>query len=557
MNNTELANLLFDSNVKPIQHWFDKYPARNLPAGAEVTRVAPSPTGFLHLGALYMSLIDRRVSSDTKGVFFLRIEDTDTEREVPGAKKLIVEGLELFGITFDEGFIDGEKQFGAYAPYLQTERKDSYTSFARELVMKGRAYPCFMTKEELTAQREKQEAEKVRPGYYGKYAVWRDAPLEKVEEKLKSGAPYVLRFKAMGDQNVKRAFKDEFLGDIQVPQNDEDFVLLKANGIPTYHFAHVVDDRLMGVNFVIRGNEWVSSIGKHLELWESLEFSIPKYGHLAPINKKEGSTVRKLSKRKDPEANIMRYIELGYPTDAVVGYLYRLANPSFDDWWQAEKRVSVWDFPFTTSELQKSGNGPLIDLKKLDDISSDIVALMSAKEVADRMIAWATAYDQKFADVIVAERAYLEQILGIERDSDKPRKDIINWSVGRDSISYFFDSLFDINKTKQSIVDEKVDGTLKDISEGLIAAMSDDKFYTTDSLDIWLGEVKVLAADLGFATEKGQLKENPDKYKGDFATFMKVLRLAITGVNRTPNLFYVLKVMGKDRVVNRIKMASK
>ncbi len=555
MNNTQLADLLFKPDtVKPIQYWFDKYPERNLPAGAEVVRLCPSPTGFLHIGALYMAVINRRIADDTKGVFYLRIEDTDADREVVGARALIVKGFDEFKIKFDEGFIDGEKQFGEYGPYLQSQRKDIYTSFAREMVLKGRAYPCFMTKDELDLQRKEQEADKVRPGYYGKYAKWRDASIEQIQEKINAGVPYVLRFKSMGDQNKKRSFSDVFLGDIQVPQNDEDLVLLKVNGIPTYHFAHIVDDYLMRTTFVIRGEEWLSSVGRHLELWEALDFAIPKYGHLAPINKQDGSTVRKLSKRKDPEADIMGYVRLGYPTDALIGYLYRLANPSFDDWWQTEKRGSVWDFPFNIEELKRGGRGPLIDIKKLDDISSDIVAMMSAKEVADRMIAWAEVNDPEFATLVSSDRTYFEQILNIERDSEKPRKDITNWSVGRDAVSYFFDSKFDASQTKQAMVEVGLDThMMSSIAKDLIGELSADKFYNTGSLDAWLGEVKTLSEKLGFATDKKIMKENPSAYKGDFATFMKIVRMAITGRDRTPNLFYVLKVMGKERVGERIK----
>ena len=556
MNNLDLATLLFGADVKPIQFWFDKYPARNLPSTAEITRLCPSPTGFLHIGALYMGVINRRIANDSKGVFYLRIEDTDTDREVQGARALIVSGMEEFGIKFDEGFIDGEKQFGAYAPYLQTQRRDIYASFARELVLRGRAYPCFMTREELDIQRSQQEAEKVRPGYYGKYATWRDAPIEKIQEKLKNNTPYVLRFKSMGDQNVKRSFKDEFLGDIQVPQNDEDFVLLKTNGIPTYHLAHIIDDYLMRTTFVIRGREWLSSVGKHLELWESFDFPIPKYGHLSPINKKEGATVRKLSKRKDPEADIMRYVELGYPTDALIGYIYRLANPSFDVWWQSKRQASVWDFPFQLDELQKSGPGPVIDLKKLDDISSDIIAMMTAEEVADRMIKWATRYDAPFANLISSERPYLEKVLAIERDLENPRKDITNWSVGRDSIGYFFDSLFDSDKVKQVLADEKLQAIFNSISKELADLMSADVLYTTDSIDAWLPEIKAVADQLGFTTDKVKLKANPEAFKGDFASFMKILRLVMTGTNRTPNLFHVLKVMGKEQVLQRINSVA-
>lgn len=555
MNTSDLANLLFNPDtVKPVSYWFEKYPTRDLPAGAEVTRLSPSPTGFLHLGALYMGIIVRRIANDSNGVCYLRIEDTDTAREVEGARDLIVKGLAKFGITFDEGFIDGDTQFGAYGPYLQTQRAETYASFVRELVLRGRAYPCFMTPEELEAVRAEQEAAKVRPGYYGKYAVWRDAPIEKVQEKLDAGIPYVIRLKAMGDQNVKRAFRDEFLGDVQVPENDEDFVLLKGSGIPTYHLAHVVDDRLMGTTFVIRGNEWLPSVGKHLELWDALDLPVPKYGHMTPINKQEGSTVRKLSKRKDPEANIMRYIELGYPTDAVIGYLYRLANPSFDEWWQADRRASVWDFPFSIDELH-GGRGPLIDMNKLDSISGDIIAMMSASQVADGMLAWAGEYDPAFAQVISSDRAYLEQVLNIERDVENPRKDITTWSVGRDLIAYFFDSLYDSAQVVQVMIDSGTMTVYKDISPELIEKLSQDSFYTTESIDDWVGGMKTFAESLGFALQKSQLKENPEAFKGDFAMFMKMIRLALTGKERTPNLFYIFNVMGKERVVARLKSA--
>lgn len=556
MDTKALADLLFPDTVQPCDYWLGKYPRRTLPAGAEVTRMAPSPTGFLHLGALYMSVINRRIANDTRGIFFLRIEDTDTDREVPGARDLIVKGLAAFGITFDEGFVDGDAQFGDYGPYLQTQRTDIYASFAREMVLRGRAYPCFMTREELETQRAQQEADKVRPGYYGKYAKWRDAPIEDIKARLDKGQEYVLRFKSLGDQNAKRPFTDELMGDMQIPENDEDFILLKGNGIPTYHFAHIVDDYLMGTTFVIRGNEWVASIGKHLELWDALGIPAPKYGHVMPINKQDGSTVRKLSKRKDPEADIMRYVELGYPTDALIGYLYRLANPSFDDWWQGERRDSVWDFPFMIDGLRHGGRGPLIDLKKLDDISADIIAMMPAAEVADRMTVWAKEYDQKFAETVTGDRAYLELVLGIERDMENPRKDITNWSVGRDLVTYFFDPLFDPAQARQTMIDAGVMPVYADIATQLAERLSKETYYAADSIDAWVGEMKVLAEQMGFALQKSQLKENPRAFKGDFALFMKMIRLALTGRDRTPNLFYILQVMGKDRVIARLNEAA-
>lgn len=549
----KLADLLFDpNNTQPIEYWYKKFPRRTLPENAEVVRLCPSPTGFLHLGALYLGVVNRRIADDTKGVFILRIEDTDTKREVAGARELIVNGLHRFGIKFDEGFIDGNTQFGDYGPYLQTERVDIYKSFARHMVSEGLVYPCFTTSEELEEQRKKQEEAKVRPGYYGEYALWRNASYEDIETEFEKGKPYVLRFRSYGNQNVKRPFRDEFFGDIEVPQNDEDFVLLKANGIPTYHFAHIIDDYLMGTTFVIRANEWLPSVGKHLELWDAMKLPVPKYGHIMPINKQEGNAVRKLSKRKDPEADIMRYIELGYPTQALVGYLFRLANPSFDDWWQSEKRASVFDFPFSLDEFSQSGRGPLIDLKKLDSISSDVISMMSTEEITEQFLSWAKEYDMSFFDIISKDIAYLQNILAIERNIENPRKDIINWSTGRDVISYFFDELFDLNSVNTMVENSPMEEILSKISSKLVEQMSEITLYQNISLEEWVSKMKTISETLGFATNKNDLKENPTKYHGDFSMFMKLIRISITGRDYTPNLFYIFSVMGKDRIISRL-----
>jgi glutamyl-tRNA synthetase len=590
----KLAELLFPNvNTTPAD-WYKKYPARNRPAGAEVTRLPPSPTGFLHTGALYMGLINQRIAHDSGGLFYLRIEDTDLEREIPGARALIIEGLSKYGITFDEGLKDDKIQFGNYGPYKQSERVDIYQSFAKELVRLGKAYPCFMSKEELDALRKEQEIAKVRPGYYGQYAKWRNASMEEIQEKLSANVPYVLRFYAEGDQNVKQPFTDLFMGDIQVPQNDEDFVILKTNKIPTYHFAHVIDDRLMGTTTVVRGEEWLSSVGKHLDLWRSFGFEIPKYGHVAPINKQEGGTVRKLSKRKDPEADVMQYDKIGYPEDAIIAYLYRLANPSFDEWWETQQKnrmvsaghvgtggtnagskINLADFPFSIKELARGGRGPLLDMKKLDNISGDIIANMSATEVADRMIEWAKKYNPKFAEIVggtavggsstegsavggaSSVRGYLEDVLNVERDGENPRKDIVNWSQGVDFVTYFFDEYYDAEFVKGLMPTEFATEPAINATFGseLVSALSDDKYYTNPSLEAWLEDIKKLAEVKGFAIDRKKFKENPAQFKGDFATFMKIIRIALTGRDRTPNMYYVLKVMGKERVVNRLKSA--
>ncbi len=553
----DFSDILLPDVKNDIDFWIKKYPARDLKAGAKVTRLPPSPTGFLHIGALYMGLINKRIARDSGGIFILRIEDTDNEREVPGARELIIKGLKQYGLESDEG-----PTAGNYGPYLQSERVDIYQSFAKDLIKRGLAYPCFMTHEELSAMRKEQEAEKVRPGYYGKYAKWRDAPKEKTEEALKNKTPFVLRFKSNGDQNTKQPFKDEFLGDLQVPQNDEDFPILKSNGIPTYHFAHVVDDYLMGTNFVIRGEEWLSSVPKHLDLWRAFNWQVPAYGHVMPLNKQEGSTVRKISKRKDPEANFEMYAKTGYSEDAIIGYLYRLANPSFDDWWQApenlsNKKLSVRDFPFSIEELKRGGRGPLLDMKKLDSISGDIIAKMSGDVISQKMIAWAESNDPEFANVAKNNLEYFNQVLSIERDAENPRKDIVNWSQGVSQVNYFFDEYFDAKKAKQILVADLVDeNRLNTVMKDLVQTLSDDSYYTENSLENWVENIKKLATMVGFAVDRKAYKEAPDKFKGDFALFMKTIRVGVTGRDRTPNLFYVLKVLGKDRVLSRLKQIS-
>jgi len=554
MDYSKLAELLLPDVKTVPQDWRKKYPSRNLLEGVEVTRLCPSPTGFLHIGALYMGLICKRIAADSNGLFYLRIEDTDEAREVVGAKELIVKGLDQYGLTPDEG-----GSIGNYGPYIQSARKDIYASYVKDLIKRGLAYPCFMTPDELSAMRKEQETAKVRPGYYGKYAKWKDASIEQINERLAEGATYCVRFRASGDQNKKQPFKDEFLGDLQIPENDEDFIIMKTGGGTTYHLAHVVDDSLMGTTFVIRGEEWLSSLPKHLALWRAFDLEIPLYGHIMPINKQDGGSVRKLSKRKDPEANVEMYSKAGYPEDAIIGYLYRLANPSFDEWWQspeivAKKDVSVRDFPFSIEGLKRGGRGPLVDMKKLDDISGDIIAKMSADMVAEKMIAWAEINDIEFTKVVNNNLDYFKQVLSIERDASNPRKDILNWSQGKSTVDYFFDEYFDAKVAKEILVADHLDeNRLNTVIKDLIQTLSENSYYTENSLEIWVENIKKLATMIGFATDRKAYKEAPDKFKGDFALLMKTIRVGVTGRDRTPNLFYVLKVLGKERVLARLE----
>lgn len=439
-NYDKLADLLLPDVDKSPADYEALYPPRGLPEGARVTRIAPSPTGYLHLGVLFTAMCNKRVAATTGGVFYLRIEDTDKKREVEGGIADIVGGLTRFGVTIDEGFVEAGREEGAYGPYQQSKRGPIYRCFAKELIKQGLAYPCFCTEEELAAIREEQEAGKIRTGYHGKWARCRDMAYEEVKKRVEAGEKFVVRLRSPGSEENRVTFDDGIKGKIQLPENDEDFVILKSDGIPTYHFAHVVDDHLMRTTHVIRGDEWISSTPKHLQLFRLLGWKPPKYAHVAPIMKEENGGRRKLSKRKDPEAAVRYYIEAGYPPEAVIEYLMTVASSDFEDWRRANKTADLNAFKFNLKKMSVSG--ALFDLNKLRDVSKNYISLMDADRVTGEIIGWARDFDPAFYDLLAADPAYTKAIFSIDRDCPKPRKDIAKWDEAKTYAAYFFDGLY-------------------------------------------------------------------------------------------------------------------
>lgn len=548
-NNMAMAELLFADIKKTPEDYESKYPARNLKEGAKVTRFAPSPTGFLHVGSLFAAFVSQRAAKATDGVFYLRVEDTDKKREVENGVTGIVEGLNDFGIVPDEGMINETESTGAYAPYIQSRRTHIYQAYVKQLVQQGMAYPCFMTEEEAAEIREKQEHDKELPGIYGKYAKYRDITVDEAKKLMAEGREYVLRLKSPGKPDGKVSFKDAVKGNIEMPENILDVVLLKKDGTPTYHFAHAVDDHLMHTTDVTRGDEWISSAPIHLQLFRVLGFKAPKYAHISPIMKEDEETggKRKLSKRKDPEAAVSYYKEAGFPKEAVLEYLMTIANSDFEDWRRANKTAPLDDFKFSLSKMSKAG--ALFDLVKLGDISKNYISTLNADEVYSRVLEWAKEYNEELYKLFVKDEAYAKSILGIERGNAKPRKDIAKWSDVRDYLAYFYDGLWD----KQ-----------RDFAENVSAADSAEilkeykTIYKHDApSEDWFPAVRELAIKLGFAGAPKEYKKNPDMYKGHVGDVAGVIRAAVTGRRNTPDLYEIMQVLGNDEVMARIDEAIK
>ena len=442
MDYNTLAELIFP-NAKDIEYYEEKYPERNLPEGAMVTRFAPSPTGFVHIGGLFGAIVDRKLAEQSQGVFILRIEDTDQKREIENGTAQIVNSLKDFDIVPDEGMIGENEEKGNYGPYKQSQRKDIYQAYAKSLIKRGLAYPCFCTPEELDEIRQKQESAKLRPGYYGVWAKYRNCPIDEVVEKIKNGERYIIRFKSNGNEERKVKHKDIIKGNIEFPENDQDIVIIKADGLPTYHFAHAVDDHLMRVTHVIRGDEWVSSIPLHIELFKALGFKPPKYAHTATIMKDEDGCKRKISKRKDPEAAVSYYHEEGIPQEAVVEYLLNIANSNFESWRRANKDANISEFNLELNKMSVSG--AVFDMVKLLDVSKNVISKFTAEKIYNETLKWAERYDQELEKLLKQDTEYAIKILNIERENVKPRKDISKWSEVKHSIEYMYDEIFDNN----------------------------------------------------------------------------------------------------------------
>ena len=545
MNYKELADLIFP-NAKEISYYEEKYPERNLPEGAIVSRFAPSPTGFVHIGGLYQALVAIEASRKTGGVFFLRIEDTDQKREIENGVTDIVNSLKDFDMAPDEGMISDTEEIGKYGPYKQSLRKEIYQAYAKYLLEQGKAYPCFCTPEDDEERRVKQENAKIRPGYYGVWAKCRNLTVEEMAEKIKNGENYIIRFKSPGREDRKIKHKDVIKGNVDFPENDQDIVIIKADGLPTYHFAHAVDDHLMRTTHVIRSDEWLSSVPLHLQLFHELGFKAPKYAHISPIMKNDNGNKRKLSKRKDPEAAVSYYKEEGIPVNAVKEYLLNIANSTFENWRRANPDKPIEEFDFQLNKMSVSG--ALFDMVKLLDIGKTVISKMTAEEVYEKSLEWAQKYDKELVDML-KDKEYSLKVLGIERGNKKPRKDISKWSEVKQNIKYMYDDNFE-EYPYQVISD-------KESIEKILNLYIEKYYDENDDKQTWFDKIKELAGEMGYAKEVKEFKANPDMYKAHVGDVSTVLRVALTGRTNTPDMYEIMKVLGKENVINRFQKAIK
>ena len=542
MDFSALAERLLPGEYPALETFEKRYPPRDLPKNAEVTRLAPSPTGFIHLGNLFVAIANERIAHRSGGTLYLRIEDTDSKRKVEGAVEAVISALDYFDISFDEGAEIGGDD--TYAPWYQRQRADIYRAYVKDLIRRGRAYPCFCTEEELAALREEQTAKKEVTGYYGKYAKWRDAPEADVLAALDAGKPFVIRLKSMGDPSHKFTFHDEIKGDVTVQENDQDVVILKSDGIPTYHFAHAVDDHLMRTTLVIRGEEWLASLPIHLELFDVLGFRRPKYGHNCSLMKMDGGSKRKLSKRKDPELSLSFYRQEGYHPFAVKVYMLTLLNSDFEEWHAKFPEKPLEEFPFRIGKMSKSG--ALFDLDKLNDISKTELACLSAEEMLAFLKAWAEQFGSQEERAYFADEEYLLRVLNLCMGTagKKRRKDFVTAKQALGEIAYFFSSPAARDAYRVSDEDKAA------ILDGFLATYS----YENDA-QVWFSKVKELAASLGFAAEMRDYKADPEAFKGSVSDVAEVLRIAVTGRANTPDLWSIMQILGEARVRERIAAA--
>ena len=541
MTNKDLADLIFPNITKTIDDYRKIYPKRE--EGLVVTRFAPSPTGFMHIGNFQQAVTDYVVAKSKGGIFILRNEDTDKARENKEAVDVIMDTLIEYDMKPDE-YQYHDEIVGEYGPYIQSERKEIYQAFIKHFISIGRAYPCFCSKDDLASLREEQTRDKVRTGYYGKYANCKNLSIDEYVERIKNGEDYVIRFRSMGDYEKRFKFKDLVKGEIEFPENDLDIIIMKADGLPTYHFAHLVDDYLMGTTHVIRGEEWLSSVPTHIELFRTLGVKPPKYIHSPLIMKKDGDIVRKISKRKDPEASMSYYREHGFPEIAVIESLMTIINSNYEEWHNANPDKSFLDFEYSPKKM--SSSGALYDLDKLINISKNIISKMSKEELCDKAYKWALKYDSKLKELIDRDKEYFMEVINIEREQKKPRKDIAKYEDIIDNIWYMYDDLYeDADKTYeyQNITD------MNEIKKILNLYM--DKYFNIDDKDTWFNNIKLLSEELGYAGNMKEYKAEPDKFKGNVADVSTVLRVALTTKSMTPDLYEIMKIMGKDRVVSR------
>ena len=541
MNYQALAELLFPNVTETPEEVEARFPARELGEGAVVSRMAPSPTGFVHLGNLVQGTISERMSHQSGGVLFLRVEDTDAKREVPGAVEVLINTLEHYSIQFDEGAtIDGDK--GVYGPYRQRQRASIYHVYAKKLVSEGQAYPCFCTEEELTAMREKQEAQKVNFGYYGEFAMWRDRSIEEIQAQLAAGNPWVLRFRSTGSIENQFKFDDLVKGKLTITENDIDHVLLKSDGIPTYHFAHAVDDHLMHTTHVVRGDEWMATLPFHIQLFKALGFKLPKYVHIGPLMKMDGTSKRKLSKRKDPELALTYYKAEGFPILAVREYIMTILNSNFEDWRRANPDASIDDFKFSPKKLNPAGS--LFDYAKLTDVSKNVISKMDAETVYAQLLAWAKEFDADFAEKLSSDPAFATSILAIGRGGKKPRKDLAVWKDAKEYMGFFYDEYLEAPVFNEKFSPDTVKTALAKFLE---------KFDISDDSGVWFDKVKEITTEMGFTTDMKAYKADPSAFPGTVADISTFIRQAVTGKTNSPDLYTVMQILGYDRTVARIK----
>ena len=543
MDYQALAGLLFPNVTDTPESLEARFPPRDVPEGAVITRMAPSPTGFVHLGNLVQGLTSERMAHQSGGVLFLRVEDTDAKREVPGAVEVLIDTLKHYGIQFDEGAThDGD--FGLYGPYRQRQRAGIYHVYAKKLVSEGQAYPCFCTEEQLAAMRETQEANKETTGYYGKYAMWRDRSMEEIQEQMNAGNPWVLRFRSTGSIENQFKFDDLVKGKLTITENDVDHVLLKSDGIPTYHFAHAVDDHLMRTTHVVRGDEWLPTLPFHIQLFKALGFKLPKYVHIGPLMKMDGTSKRKLSKRKDPELALTYYKAEGFPVSAVYEYIMTLLNSNYEDWRRANPDTPAVDFKFSPKKLNPAGS--LFDYAKLVDVSKNVISRMSAEDVYAQLAQWAREFDPDFGDKLTSDPEYAKKILAIGRGGKKPRKDLAVWKDAKPYMGFFYDDY--LGKPQ---FDEKFDKALvSDVLNRFLGV-----FDIADDANTWFDKVKAITDDIGFTTDMKAYKADPAAFPGTVADVSTMIRLAVTGQHNSPDLYTVMQILGKERTVARIQKA--
>lgn len=554
-----LADLLFPNITETPEDIEKRFPPRNLPEGAKVTRFAPSPTGFVHFGGLFPSMVAERLAHQSGGVFYLRIEDTDAKREVEGAAEGLIRTLATYGINFDEGAILDESgkvaDHGIYGPYKQSMRGPIYQTFAKKLVREGKAYPCFTTEEELDELQQTNKKEEIKNTNWQEEAEARRAEMlarrqftiEEVEEHLKAGHPFVIRILAMGNSEKKTKFTDLVKGALEIPENDEDFVLLKSDGIPTYHFAHAIDDHFMGTTHVIRGEEWLPSLAKHIQLFSYLGFKLPKYMHIAQIMRlDENGNKKKLSKR-DMGANMDDYTRMGYSPEAVCEYVMTLLNSNYEEWHAQNIDKPYTEFPFNIKKMSVSGC--LFDFGKLNDVSKNIISRMSADEVYEKVLTWAKQFDEEFAAELASDAEFAKKILAIGRGGKKPRKDIATWVDVKPYMGFFYDKYF-------TMIDDYAEGFSKeDIKNTLVSFL--ETYDHSDEMNVWFDKIKKIADSMGYASDMKAYKADPTSFKGNVADISSFIRVAVTGKQNAPDLYTVMQIIGEQKMRQRIENAIK